>query len=317
MDCGILRYVVAVGEEEELFMSQTPVNAPVPERRRIKELEAMVADVIRETPDTTTLVLFTGNERLDYEAGHFLTVDPHQFEGLERFISFLEDLKGRKEPPRAYSMSSAPHERYIAITVKEERYVSGATKYPPLLSPLLVRRTHRGARMVITGFTGPYTLSNKILGKTDHLFHICAGSGSVPNFAIIKSALQQHPQLRHTLLYSNRTWEDVIFRNEIEVMARQYPDRLKVIHALTRETHLPSHMTNVRAGRVGLDLLKELVPPDLNCHFFVCGPAISSFERAAAKEKGVQPPPRFLESVLAGLKTLGVQQDQVTHESYG
>src|SRR5262249_26346584 len=59
----------------------SPVPAP-PERRRIKEMEAVVVEVVRETPDTTTLVLFTGNERLDYEAGHFLTVDPHQFEGL-------------------------------------------------------------------------------------------------------------------------------------------------------------------------------------------------------------------------------------------
>jgi len=298
-------------------MSQTPVPAVTPERRRIKELEAMVADVIRETPDTTTLVLFTGNERLDYEAGHFLTVDPHQFEGLERFVSFLEDLKGRKEPPRAYSMSSAPHERYIAITVKEERYVSGTTKYPPLLSPLLVRRTSRGTRMIITGFTGPYTLNTKILAKTDYLFHICAGSGAVPNFAIIKSALQRYPELRHTLLYSNRTWDDVIFKSEIEGMSRQHPDRLKVIHTLTREAHLPSHGANVRAGRVRLDLLKELVPSDLNCHFFVCGPAVSAFERAAAKEKGVQPAPRFLESVLADLRTLGVRHDQITHESYG
>src|SRR5262245_61931482 len=253
-------------------MSQTPVQAVTPERRRIKELEAMVADVIRETPDTTTLVLFTGNERLDYEAGHFLTVDPHQFDGLERFISFLEDLKGRKEPPRAYSMSSAPHERYIAITVKEERYISGTTKYPPLLSPLLVRRTPPGTRMIITGFTGPYTLSSKILAKTDHLFHICGGSGAVPNFAIIKSALQLHPEVRHTLLYSNRTWEEVIFRTEIDELSRQHPDRLKVIHALTRETHLPSHASNMRTGRVRFDLLKELVPPDLNCHFFICGP---------------------------------------------
>src|SRR5436309_2011466 len=134
----------------------SPVPAPL-ERRRIKEMEAVVVEVVRETPDTTTLVLFTGNERLDYEAGHFLTVDPHQFEGLERFVSFFEDLKGRKEPPRAYSMSSAPHERYITITVKEERYISAKTKYPPLLSPLLVRRTPRGTRMMITGFTGPHT----------------------------------------------------------------------------------------------------------------------------------------------------------------
>src|SRR3954465_9994793 len=130
--------------------------------RRIKELEVMVADVIVETPDTATLVLFTGNDRLDYKAGHFLTIDPHQFESLERFICFFEDVKGKKEPPRAYSMTSAPHEKYLAITVKEERYVSGLTKYPPLLSPLLVKRTVRGMRLVITGFTGPYVLADDI-----------------------------------------------------------------------------------------------------------------------------------------------------------
>src|SRR5881396_899961 len=160
--------------------------------RRIKELEVMVADVILETPDTTTLVLFTGNDRLDYSAGHFLTIDPHQFDALERFTAFLEDLKGRKEPPRAYSMSSAPHERYLAVTVKEERYVSGATKFPPLLSPLLVKRTTRGMRLVVTGFTGPYTLPADISSKTDHIVHVCAGSGSVPNFSILKFALAHH-----------------------------------------------------------------------------------------------------------------------------
>src|SRR5205809_979346 len=223
----------------------SPVPAP-PERRRVKEMEAVVVEVVRETPDTTTLVLFTGNERLDYEAGHFLTVDPHQFEGLERFVSFFEDLKGRKEPPRAYSMSSAPHERYIAITVKEERYVSGTTKYPPLLSPLLVHRTPRGTRLIITGFTGPYTLNARIVAKTKHIVHLCPGS-----------------------------------------------------------------------GRVNLEMLKEILPVELDCHFFVCGPAVSAFDRAYAREKGVEPQPRFLESVLGDLKTLGVPRDQITFESYG
>src|SRR4030095_9777060 len=148
-----------------------------------------------------TLVFFTGNDRLEHAAGHFLTIDPHQFQSLERFIAFLEDLKGKKEPPRAYSMSSAPHERYIAITVKEEAYVSGTTKYPPLLSPLLVHRTPRRTRLIITGFAGPYTLSEKILSKKILHCHICAASGSVPSFSIIKSALEIHPEVRHTLLY--------------------------------------------------------------------------------------------------------------------
>jgi 3-ketosteroid 9alpha-monooxygenase subunit B len=298
-------------------MSQAAIESTTPERRRIKELEAMVAEVIHETPDTTTLVLFTGNERLDYLAGHFLTVDPHQFDGLERFVAFLEDLKGKKEPPRAYSMSSAPHERYIAITVKEERYVSGTTKYPPLLSPLLVRRTPRGTRLIITGFTGPYTLNAKILAKTNHLVHICAGSGSVPNFAIIKSALELQPDVRHTLVYSNREWDDIIFRAELDTLARLHPERLKLIHTLTREANAQAHGSNFRSGRVNLDLLKETVPEDLNCHLFVCGPAVSASDKAAAREKGTEPQPRFLESVLADLKTLGVPRDQITYESYG
>jgi len=55
-------------------------GAPV----RIKELEKMVADVVVETPDTTTLVLFTGNDRLEYRAGHFLTIDPVSGEFADR-----------------------------------------------------------------------------------------------------------------------------------------------------------------------------------------------------------------------------------------
>src|SRR5215831_3091986 len=200
--------------------------------KRIKELEVMVADVVVETPDTTTLVLFTGNDRLEYEAGHFLTIDPHQFEPLERFIAFLEDLKGKKEPPRAYSMVSAPHERYLAVTVKEERYVSGATRYPPLLSPLLVKSTLRGMRLVVTGFTGPYTLPEDIESRTDHIVHLCAGSGSVPNVSILKHALRHHRALRHTFIYSNKTWADVIFRRDPETLAAENPDRLRVVHAL-------------------------------------------------------------------------------------
>jgi ferredoxin-NADP reductase len=83
-------------------------------RRRIRQLEVVVAEAVYETPDTTTLVLQAGDDHLDYKPGQFLTIDPHQFEALERFTAFLEDLKGRREPPRAYSMASAPHEKHLA-----------------------------------------------------------------------------------------------------------------------------------------------------------------------------------------------------------
>ena len=219
----------------------------------------MVAEVVVETADTSTLVFFTGNDHLEYRAGHFLTIDPHQFEALERFTAFLEDLKGKREPPRAYSMCSAPHERYLAVTVKEEQYVSGATKYPPLLSPLLVKRTVKGMRLLVTGFTGPYTLS---------------------------------PEAKH-------------------------PERLRVIHTLTREPDVALCGPSVRKGRLNADVLRELIPDFDSCVIYVCGPGISKFDREAAKEKGEQPQPRFLESVLADLKSLGVPNARIKRESYG
>ena len=277
----------------------------------------MVADVIVETPDTTTLVLFTGNDRLEYLAGHFLTIDPHQFESLQRFTSFLEDLKGRREPPRAYSMSSAPHERYLAVTVKEERYVSNVTRYPPLLSPLLVKRTLRGMRLVVVGFTGPYTLASDVASRTDHIVHVCAGSGSVPNFSMLKFALANHPTLRHTFVYSNKTWDDVIFREELGRLADQNPDRLKILHTLTRDNDAARFGPNVRNGRVDQALLREAIGNPEECLVYVCGPGVSKFDLAAAKEAGSPPPLRFLESVLADLKALGVPDKAIKREFYG
>jgi 3-ketosteroid 9alpha-monooxygenase subunit B len=292
-------------------------STPQPERRRIKEMESMVADVVQETPDTTTLILFTGNERLEYKAGHFLTIDPHQFEGLDRFIAYFEDLKEKKEPARAYSMCSAPDERYLAITVKEERYVSGTSRYPPLLSPLLVKRLPRGSRLEITGFTGPYTLPDDIESRTEHLVHICAGSGVVPNFSILKDALLRHKKLKHTFLYSNRTWDDVIFRDHLADLEKANPDRLRVIHTLTRENNASRFGAAVRTGRMNAALIREAVPHLDESLVYVCGPAISVWDRNAAREKGIDPPPRFLESVLSDLKSLGVRRDQITRESYG
>ncbi len=85
-------------------------------KRRVREFEVSVADVRMETKDCATLFLAT-DEPMEYEAGHFVTIDPHQFKILEHFIAHLEDQKGQREKPRAYSLGSAPHEEHLVITV--------------------------------------------------------------------------------------------------------------------------------------------------------------------------------------------------------
>jgi len=295
---------------------EVPTAEAPPPRKRIKEMEVMVADVKVETPDTVTLVFFTGNDRLDYKAGHFLTIDPHQFEALSRFIDYFEDVKGKKEPPRAYSMCSAPQERYLAVTVKEERYVRGQTKYPPLLSPLLVKRTLRGMRLTITGFTGPYTLPEDVESRTDHLVHVVAGSGAVPNFAILKDALVRFPALHHTFVCSNKTYEDIIFRDDLAALERRNPARLRVIHTLTRDPVTPVSQS-VWKGRVNPATLRELIPDPKAVLVYACGPANGPFERAAARAKGEELKPRFLEAVQQALREVGVPDARVIRESYG
>jgi hypothetical protein len=44
---------------------------------------------------------------------------------------------------------------------------------------------------------------------------------------------------------------------------------------------------------------------------------LSPWERLAAKQKGEQPTPRFMESVQAIMKELGVGKDRFHYESYG
>ncbi|MBX5482427.1 MAG: oxidoreductase [Myxococcaceae bacterium] len=290
-------------------------TAPV--RIKPRPFEVVVSRVIQETPDTVTLDLFTGNERIDYKAGQFLTIDVHQFKVLGRFASFLEDLKKRKEPPRAYSVGSAPHEPFISITVKEEPYVPGVSAYPPLLSPLLVHQTQVGTRMIVTGFTGAYTLPDEPEPGRDHVVHICAGSGIVPNFSILKEDLRVTRRYRHTLLFSNKTYQDICYADPLRQLERDFPERLKVVHFLTRETDPRYFGEKVRKGRITAEAIRELVPDLDRALFYLCGPAITGWERRKAMETKSQATPRFLETILEHLHSLGVDTKKVKRESWG
>jgi ferredoxin-NADP reductase len=279
----------------------------------ITKFDAVVADLVVETPDTITAFLDLG-QQVTYRAGQYVSIDPHQFPALGSMTRYLEHLKGRHEPPRAYSMSSAPQEKFVAITIKEEVY-DGVMEYPPLISGFLVHQLRAGDRIAVTGFAGAYVLPDDVKG--DHILHLCAGSGSVPNVSIIKDSLLRHPNLRHTFVYSNKTSQDVIFRKALAELRAAHPDRLKVIHTLTRETGIASPNEDIRCGRVTVELLREVLEAEPNSIVYSCGPAISVWERRAAAAKGTTPTPRFLETMQAHLTELGVPKDRIKIEAFG
>jgi 3-ketosteroid 9alpha-monooxygenase subunit B len=282
---------------------------------RMTALETTVLESVVETADTRTLVLDAGRGAMDWTAGQYVSIDPHQFKGLASFVAYLEQQKGRKEAPRAYSMCSAPDEPYLAITIKEETFQAGRTKYPPLLSGYLVHQVRAGDTMIVRGFAGAYVLPPDIESRTDHILHLCAGSGSVPDVSIIKDSLRRHGRLRHTLIYSNRTWDDVIFRDMLAGMEREHPGRLRVIHTLTR----PAGMLppGVRSGRVDADMLRGVLAREPETLVYACGPAVTVWDRRAHAAAGTPPPPQFLEAMLAHLAALDVPRSRIKLEAFG
>jgi 3-ketosteroid 9alpha-monooxygenase subunit B len=277
---------------------------------------AIVSEVVTETPDTKTLVLDLG-ATATYRAGQYVTIDPHQFSGLAPFVGYLEHLKGRREAPRAYSMCSDPSEP-LAITIKEEFYEAGRTPYPPLISGFLVHQVRAGDRMAVVGFAGAYVFPEDVESRADHILHLCAGSGSVPNFSMIKDSLRRHRKLRHTLLYSNKTWDDVIFRDQLTQMSADYPSRLRVVHSLTRQTSPVPANADVRTGRIGRDLLAATLAAEPTSLVYACGPAVSVWEKRDSSARGLPAPaPRFLETMLAELEALGLPRSRLKIEAFG
>ena len=292
---------------------------PVRKKPKIRMYDVEVVDVVQETHDTVTLYLDqldTSEGRWEYQAGQFCTIRPHELPALKQLIAYFEDVKGKREPARAYSLATAPHEPYVGITVKEEEYWSGETEYPPLLSPFLVHATPVGTRMEIQGFGGPYVYPDDLEERCDQVVHIVSGSGSVPNFALTKDALHRDVQVRHTWIYGNKTWRDVIFRDALEELQAAEPERFEIVHQITREDDPTVHGPNVRKGRVTRDVIEEMVPDFDRAELFICGSGITKWDRLAAKERGTEPAPKFLESVLAMLEEIGVDSDRIHKESW-
>ncbi|MEK7484280.1 MAG: oxidoreductase, partial [Planctomycetota bacterium] len=197
------------------------------------------------------------------------------------------------------------------------RYLSGSTLFPPLLSPSLVRQTIPGTRMIITGFTGPYTLEDKTSAQSERIVHICAGSGIVPSYSIIKHDLRVNEKSKHLLIYSNKTISDAIFFKQLKAVEEEFPNRLQVIHTLTREKNENLFNSKVRKGRVSKELIAEFIPDPKSVKIFTCGPDHSVWQKKIAKEKGTPLAPSFMGDVLSALEKIGISPQQITKESYG
>lgn len=216
--------------------------------------------VVRETADAVSLVLDVPDHcsaRFEYQAGQFLTL--------------RVDLDGR-ELRRCYSMSSAPVEDELRITVKRD---PGG-----LVSNWLNDTAAEGAELHAAPPEGRFVLRGDV---DDDLVAFAGGSGITPIMSLVRTALTNTSR-RVRLFYANRCRDSVIFADVLTQLAQQHPTRFEVFFHYDDERGVvtPAAVVPLVGGNVA--------------DYYVCGPTpFMNTVETAVLEAGVVPSRLHLE----------------------
>jgi ferredoxin-NADP reductase len=222
---------------------------------------ATVDDVVEETPRTRTLVLDVDGWD-GHRAGQHMDIRLTAEDGYQA--------------ERSYSIASGPDDGRLELTV--ELIEDGE------VSPYLVDEVRPGDVFEVRGPIGGYFAWEPDEGGP--LLLVGGGSGVVPLRSMLRA---RPPGVPARLIYSARTFDDVIYRDELEALGDD------VLLTLTREQR-----DGVRHGRVNGDLLREAgFAPSEEPRIFVCGPT------------------SFVESVASAFVALGHPPERIKTERFG
>jgi ferredoxin-NADP reductase len=228
---------------------------------------ATVSSVVDETPRVRTLALDVASW-----PGHL----------AGQHVDIRLTAEDGYQAERAYSIASAPGEP-VAITV--ERLDDGE------VSPYLTSEVRAGDAFELRGPIGGYFVWEPASGGP--LLLLAGGSGIVPLRAMLRLRASGGSSVPVRLLYSSRTWDDVIYRSELAAFAAG----VEVSYALTRRQ--PPGWTGY-ARRVDEQMLAEVAWPAADSALaYVCGPT------------------SFVEAVAAALVRLGYPPQRVKTERFG
>lgn len=188
---------------------------------------------------------------------------------------------------RSYSIASAPKpEPRVTLTV--ERIEDGE------VSPYLTGELRVGDQLELRGPIGGYFVWETQMGGP--LLLVAGGSGIVPLMAMIRSWIAGGSTIPIRLLYSSRSYAEVIYRDELAHLVKSNT-RLEVVQTLTRVQ--PPGWTGYQR-RIDTAMLREVAwPVDQRPLLFICGPT------------------PFVETAATSLVTLGYEPGRIKTERFG
>ena len=232
---------------------------------------AEVSKIIDETPRVKSLVLdVPGWPR--HRAGQHVDVRLTAEDGYQA--------------QRSYSVASAPESAHVVLTV--ERLEEGE------VSSYLAADVQPGDRLELRGPIGGYFVWTVAIGGP--LFLVAGGSGIVPLMAMLRHRAAAKSTIPAVLLYSARTFNDIIYRQELDGMAARN-DGLRVAYTLTRRQP-PGWSGGAR--RIDGRMLESIgLPASARPRIFICGPT------------------SLVEAVAQSLSALGHERSLIKTERFG
>lgn len=200
----------------------------------LTEIRARVVEVVRETADVKTFMLHPNWRWHGHRAGQYTTIEVE-----------INGVRVR----RCYSISSAPADPRVAITVK--RAPGGR------VSSWL--HDHLGAGDVIGlgAAAGDFVLPDH---EPAQLLLISGGNGITPVMSIVRDLAARDAIRDVTFVHYARSRADVIFRAELDALARRHPGLRLLIH------------TSDEGGRFDEKDLARRVPDFAERTTYLCGP---------------------------------------------
>ena len=131
---------------------------------------------------------------------------------------------------------------------------------------------------------------------------IIGGTGLTPCLQVVRCILQgpegEGDSTKFTLLFQNRTEDDILLRDELDKLATMHSERFTVIYFLSNPTDSlfgNGSKANERRGYINADAISMFVRPDICQYIGVCGPG------------------GFTESIAKLLAEVGHQRDETVH----
>ena len=234
--------------------------------QKANEYKLKIIKIIDETHDTKTFRAETKNP-IGFLPGQFFMV---RFEDSNVF-------------KRAYSIASSPTDKgFLDITMNLVGEFTGK-----------LWKCRIGDNLI---FIGPY---GKFFFNEDmkqNLVLVAGGLGITPLRSIIRYCTDKKLPNKISLIYSVKTPEDIVYRQELEKFKEKNLN-YDLLFTITRPK--PEHKWKGRTGRIDGALLKQDIKDMENSLFFICGPL------------------DFAKSIISLLGGLGAKKEQIKTDIWG